>query len=521
MKYGFPILVAVFLLTGAAARGACGPQDPTGFYQGSAQSREAGNIAVTLNLRCDAGVYGGELVTPVGTFAILDGTFQNGRLSLRFGGGAIGDHGTLNLSIQGGSATGTFQLAADSGTFALTRLGPTLAAVPDTPDMNITKAQWHDDLRFFARELGARHINAFKFTSRSAFESEVASLDGRLDGLNSDAIYVGMDTIANRVGDGHTYIEFPPDLALFPLIIQRFDNEYRVTGVTAGYERALGTRVLRVGNMPVEKAYAALLAMTPVGETTALRDARATNFLYIGMALHGLGIIANRSTAQYTLENDSGKQFALTFSALAPSVADSIQYLRPWKVTPLYRQRPNEDFWFTSIGKRTVYCSFRGYQNLQPNAERLLNFVRANKPDKVVIDLRQNSGGDYKEGLKYLVEPISAMPQINRKGHLFVLIGTNTFSAAMSNAAQFRTQTHALLAGQPIGERPNSYQEANEIRLPNSHLLLRYSTQYYSFLPGARQNQILPDKTIFPTWDEVKAGKDPVLAWVLSYKPKR
>ena len=99
------------------------------------------------------------------------------------------------------------------------------------------------------------------------------------------------------------------------------------------------------------------------------------------------------------------------------------------------------------------------------------------KAKKIVIDLRQNSGGDYKEALKYLIEPIF---------------------------------------GQPIGERPNSYQEANEVRLPNSHLLLRYSTQYCEFLPGARENRIIPDKAIFPTWGDVKDGRDPVLPWALS-----
>lgn len=140
--------------------------------------------------------------------------------------------------------------------------------------------------------------------------------------------------------------------------------------------------------------------------------------------------------------------------------------------------------------------------------------MSAKHPDKVVIDLRLNGGGDYKVGLENLIDPIARMPEINRKGHLFVLIGTGTFSAAISNAAQFRTRTNALLVGQPIGERPNSNQEVNEVRLPNSHLLLRYSTQHYTFAPDG-PNVIIPDKAIAPTWAQFKAGEDPVLAWVL------
>src|SRR5205823_7059198 len=131
------------------------------------------------------------------------------------------------------------------------------------------------------------------------------------------------------------------------------------------------------------------------------------------------------------------------------------------------------------------------------------------KAEKLIIDLRQNSGGDYKEGLQYLIEPIAAMRAINRKGHLFVLIGANTFSAAMSNAAQFRTHTRALLVGQPIGERPNSYQEPRQFTLPNSHLVVHYSTRYYKFVEG-QDNVVTPDKVITPTWEDYKNGHDVV-----------
>ena len=53
-------------------------------------------------------------------------------------------------------------------------------------------------------------------------------------------------------------------------------------------------------------------------------------------------------------------------------------------------------------------------------------------------------------GLRYLVRPVRELASINQKGHLYVLIGPQTFSAAMANAAHFRTQTAALLVGQPI-----------------------------------------------------------------------
>jgi hypothetical protein len=96
-----------------------------------------------------------------------------------------------------------------------------------------------------------------------------------------------------------------------------------------------------------------------------------------------------------------------------------------------------------------------------------------------------------------------------------VLIGADTFSAAMNNAAQFQDETNAILVGETIGEKPNSYQEPRQFRLPNSHLAVRVSTLYYTFRKTG-ENAVRPDKEIIPSWNDVKAGRDPVLDWVLA-----
>jgi hypothetical protein len=52
----------------------------------------------------------------------------------------------------------------------------------------------------------------------------------------------------------------------------------------------------------------------------------------------------------------------------------------------------------------------------------------------------------------------------------------------MVNAIDFRNNTNAILVGEPIGERPNSYSENDEMTLPNSRLVVSYSTRYYKFV---------------------------------------
>jgi hypothetical protein len=387
-----------------------------------------------------------------------------------------------------------------------------------TDNMTITPQQWHEDLAFFARELPKRHANAFHYTPRERFEKEVAELDSRIDHLNADGVYVGMDRIANLVGDAHTYIAFPRDDANFPIDFGRFGGEYRVIAVGAGLEKAVGARVVKVQDMPVEQAREMLRAITPRDETPQLAETYIQGYLTQGMVLHGFGIIPERSAARYTLADDSGKEFTVEVHAVPPGT--KVEWVPAYHQPPLFRQKPEEKFWYTYLpDSRTVYCNERSVRDLKGPGKELLKFVQEKDPDKLVIDLRQNGGGDYFDGLHHLIEPIRGLPGINRKGHLFVLVGVRTFSAAMSNAAQFRSLTAAMLVGGTIGEKPNSYQEPREMTLPNSHLVVRYSTKFYKFVESG-ENVIRPDQEILPTWEDYKAGRDPVLEWVLKYQPE-
>jgi hypothetical protein len=134
--------------------------------------------------------------------------------------------------------------------------------------------------------------------------------------------------------------------------------------------------------------------------------------------------------------------------------------------------------------------------------------------EKIAIDLRGNGGGDYTVGRKYLVSELKARPKIKA----YVLIGNRTFSAAMNNAIDFRNDAHAILVGQPIGEKANSYQENDEIVLPNSKLVVSYSTRFYEFLSGEASPIVKPEHEIAPTWADFVAGRDPALEWVLAQK---
>ena len=159
----------------------------------------------------------------------------------------------------------------------------------------------------------------------------------------------------------------------------------------------------------------------------------------------------------------------------------------------------------------TVYVSFRTYEDLRSKSRDLWSFVDSHPVRKIAIDLRQNGGGDFNVGRKYLVDELARRPKLRG----YVLIGAKTFSAALKNAIDFRDVAKATLVGETIGERPNSYSENDEMTLPQSRMEVSYSTRYYEFLPGT-DGLVAPDKEIRPTWADWVAGRDPVLDWILA-----
>jgi hypothetical protein len=381
--------------------------------------------------------------------------------------------------------------------------------------LDIPPQAWRMDLEVVRTKLPKLHLNAFHALPRAEFDQEMRTLEADAARENPDARFVGLMAALNRIGDGHTGVVAPPDRAYFPIEIRRFGDELRVSRAAPQAKMALGARVLAIGGLPAEEVLHRTLSLTPADENPPLRLALATNYLSVGLILHGLGIIPQRSQANYQLQQDGGAPFDVTLSS-TPS-RDKSDWLRSYQKPALADLNPDSPFWCTAAPRaRAVYCDFRAYDGLDARARSMFDLLKSSHADKLIIDLRQNGGGDYTVGEADLIRPIAKLAPINRKGHLFVLIGPETFSAAMNNAAQFRSKTAATLVGETIGEKPNSYQEPRELVLPNSHLVVRYSTRWYAFQPHG-PNEISPDVRILPSWADYASGRDPAVDYALGH----
>ena len=385
----------------------------------------------------------------------------------------------------------------------------------------LTKEQWRQDLQFFAKELPKRHKNAFHNVTREEFERMVAELDASIPSLQDDQIAVGMLKITAKVGDAHTYVHLPQPIKVYPLALYWFGNDLHVIAAAADSERALGARLVRIGDLSTDEVMTRMRSIICQAENEWLIMNSSATDITLAAMLHSLGIVPDTDRAKFTFEDDEGKQFTLDLQPVTTTGPIKLKGLPATKEPPLYRQKPAEKFWFTYLeDSQTVYVNFRGYAALGENVKKLFDFIDRHPVKKLVIDVRQNGGGDFFEGRKHLIQPLKQRSSVSQKGRLFVITGRGTASAALANAIDFRKELNAILVGEPIGERPNSYQERKDMKLPNSGIVVSYSTQYYKFL-DEDVPAVMPDKRIDPDWQNYKAGRDPVMEWILSYADGR
>ena len=380
---------------------------------------------------------------------------------------------------------------------------------------SLTLAQWRDDLHYMARELAKRHANAFHHVSRDQYWRLVARIDSALPALAATDVPVYFEKLTAAVGDAHTYVSLPEGQHFYPFAISYFGDTPRVIRTAPPFQQLLGARLTKVGDLSASQVEARLNEILTQGENAWFYRAEYPGFLSREV-LHAVGVLRDSQQAIFTFAQLDGSTISI---AMLPSAANPQDWVLPYKAAPLYLQHAQDDFWFATLPKtNSVYVAFNSYRRLGSNAAALFRYLDSRVIDRLIIDLRNNRGGDYLQGHKHLIARILDRPRLNHPGHLYVITGRYTFSAAMSNAAQFRTETRATLVGEPPGETPNGYQEHRSFRLPHSHLVVNYSVRYYKFLP-TDVPALLPDTIIEPDWHDYQAGRDPVLGWILISSP--
>lgn len=497
--------LASLWLTGAAYA-ECLP----GKYAGTGGEAGQDPFPVLITIVCNDQSVAGQIESPFGAVPILRGETTPGRWRIEadFDGQPLSAEAALSEGewrgsyVLGGS-TGQFQLRRDdTATFASLN-----AQQPVRTDL--TTEEWRADLAALAHEITTRHANAFHAIDRESWTAAVAALDERLPTMSPTTAPVALRELAARIGDGHTAVRLPETRRL-PIGLFWFGDDLRIVETDAAHAELLGARVLRIGDRSAGDAHRT--AQRLIARENRWADLAATPYLlrredvltYFGMAEPGGG-----ARLRVRLADGARRDLTLAFAQNAEATA----YVAG--APPIWRQLPSEGLWWRELPGGVFYINFRTYDQLRTKSAQLFAEIDRLQPARVALDMRDNGGGDFTVFRESVLPAIRERAWLNRPDRLYVIIGREMFSAAMSNAADLRLQTNATLVGEPIGERPNSYQEVRFFALPNSGLRVGVSVEYYEALPGAgNPDAIEPDVSRPPTWRRFRLGEDDALEWI-------
>ena len=378
-------------------------------------------------------------------------------------------------------------------------------------------AEWKEDIDFYAEKMVSNHIDSFHSISRSRFNEEILRIKNDLPNKTENETLIALMRLTRSLGDGHT--SFPlwgAKDARFPIEVKLFGNTLHVVGTTTQYKDILGAKLVSVNDVPALKIFGLLSEISPFSENEHSTAVRAASYLSSAITLNGLGITGNANEAKFAFEiqGKTGEMNLQSSSSL--KLNETLSHLKDSIFTAA--NKVNDDLWYGSLpDKKTVYVKFRRYPTMQKMdgfAQSLLDFINENKSENLIIDLRDNYGGDFFVGLK-LAQRLVLADTIKWKTGVYTLIDGVTFSAAMSNAAQYSQILNSKLVGMPTGAKPSGYQDMGQFKLPHSGLDVTFSKRLYHFKEDKR-DAVYPDALVEISFEDCLNSHDRQLRWVLN-----
>ncbi|HEX5578926.1 MAG TPA: hypothetical protein VFY43_04590 [Candidatus Limnocylindria bacterium] len=411
---------------------------------------------------------------------------------------------TLVLAACGGAPRNS---PIPSGTASGSGSGPNLSAA-------------EAELDHALQQLEAIHPEPFHAVPRQAFVAELESLKASLPDLTPDQAMVGLMRLWARLSverDGHqfAFLAEDRDEPVLPLRVYEFEEGVFITAAMDEGAKLAGTRLVSLGGHPIDEVLAALEPLVPRDGPATLPAFRPIYLLKVAV-LRGLGLVGE---GDVELEVDDGGQ-ARTVSVAPVPVAEFEAWagwlaytgLPPREGLRATEQR-DASIWIEHLPEGAIYLRYPAVRDIPTAVIDELDAMAAEHPDeRVIVDLRQNPGGDNHNYVTLLSHLMDA--EIDRPGRLLVLTDRVTFSAAANFATEIEQKTQARFVGEPPGGGLNFWDDVTWEHLDDYVVPMRVaiSVRYWEkSTPDDPRLTIEPDLAVATRAADYFAGRDPVL----------
>ncbi|WP_319589608.1 S41 family peptidase [uncultured Draconibacterium sp.] len=375
---------------------------------------------------------------------------------------------------------------------------------------------WLQDLDAYKTGLEQKHINLYNTISEKDFDSELALIKSSIDNKTDFQIVMDLMRLTRKIGDGHTAISLSNlETHSFPFEIQQFGNDWRIVKISKPYKHLLGTQLIAVDGTPITIAIQKVGEVAQFVENPHSKTIRTAQYFPISEVLFELKLIKQKGKANFTFKNDNGLVFTETISVSDNDEFEEITISVPEIKKPA--ETSNAGFWYAKIsGTDGLYIHFESYpafEEMMQIAEKMVGYIFENNIRKLVIDLRNNGGGDLYVGL-VLANALNLADPVDWQSGVYVLADKVTFSAAASNTALFRELLNAKIVGEPTGSNPTGFQDMDTFELPNTKLVVCYSKRLFRIQEEFSEG-VQPDVPLQYEWESFSRGEDNMLQWII------
>jgi hypothetical protein len=264
--------------------------------------------------------------------------------------------------------------------------------------------RWRQDLQYLAAALPKTHPNLFAQMTQADFTQAIAQLNDAIPSKADYEIIVEMARIVALAGDGHTSLDLRQNRAVFrsyPLRLYWFDDGLYVIEAAVNNYRALGRKLVQIGDTPIDQAYAAVSTLIS-HENDRWVKFLSPDYLTTPEILRALHIAPDLDRASFAFEDTDGSRFTLDLAA--PPRGDTVTSLGvPHKARPappLYRRNRSLWYWFDYLpDTKLLYlkydvCASTPTLPFPDFASQVGDFVNSHDAQYYVLDLRNNEGGN-------------------------------------------------------------------------------------------------------------------------------
>jgi hypothetical protein len=391
------------------------------------------------------------------------------------------------------------------------------------PSASPTRAEaWRIAIDTLIAERERIHPNPYHGIDKAAYRAAADALAALIPNLNDDQALAGITRLAAMPGwkgrEGHSGIfPFLPEdgTHAYPLRFWRFSDGLVITTARAPYEDLIGSRVTAVAGKPIDEVMALVEPMAPRDNPSNLL---AYGPLYMRQSelLAGVGVIERAGPAVFSVVDaqPGGTARDVTVEPI-PSAEDvvwtnALPLILPARDVMWLHDQDERIWWRFLEDSKTLYVQYNEVMSTGTAPDEILARVAQGGVERVVVDLRNNGGGDnhtYGPLLEALQDPT-----IDRPGRLVVLIGRLTFSAAGNFATEVEAKTGAVFVGEAMGSSPNMYGDVRRTPLPSIGLDVYIASTYHQMSTADDPRiTIEPDVAVPYSSDDYFDDRDPQL----------